>query len=298
MTIFQRTCGNELDDISGLDFNGLITKIKNNDFTIINLDVRALEPEEFIELFRALKDNNIVKSLILRGNWGKCDLTNENMYLNLSNLLRHNKSIKALTLYNTNIEDDGIECIFKALQENNILTYLKLWGHKLSTNGELEIVKMLVQNKYLKEFLIDSLSNTTKLIILSQHEYINPIDFKFNIHDEVFCTSVNHYDGGNGTHESRVTQMNNPIEYSVEQKKLALDKIINLLENKNFSKNFIKITRNFYNEKFITIEKMLAEKYALLNKELNNNGIKQGKEIKVQYEEKKASLIAEYDNLQ
>src|SRR4051794_667815 len=115
MIIFDSFCDKK-DKFSENDFQSLLERVKNNDLSITGLDIRGtLNPEQFTSLFEVLKKNNTVEALVLRGNDFKCDLSNKDIYLGLSSLLQTSQNIKALTLYHTNIKDDGIEYITSAL---------------------------------------------------------------------------------------------------------------------------------------------------------------------------------------
>jgi|GEM_PF-4501371 len=108
MLIFESLCKDKEEF-----FNDFLVRIKNNDSAITGLDIKGedLSPSQFLSLFDALGHNGTVENLILRGREYNCDLSNEIISVGLSNLLQGNKTINAVTLYFTGLNDQGIKLI-------------------------------------------------------------------------------------------------------------------------------------------------------------------------------------------
>ncbi|MDF2965858.1 MAG: hypothetical protein K0Q51_1246 [Rickettsiaceae bacterium] len=276
MIIFDNVFCRKSDAHTENNFDSLINRIKANDPAISSLDIRGnLNPEQFGSLFKALKKNNIVENLILRGEGFKCDLSNEYIHFGLSNLLHINKNLKALTLYNTNVNDTGIEAISSALESNNTLNNLKISGHNIGTSGQLSLVKLLQQNNDLEDFTLSNpaMDEFARVALLAQEKYMAPKKLDIGSGNyKTFCAPTSFYENVPYeyhflTHKDEYQVRENPIEFSLKQKENNIHKLVTLLEGKEFPQVFIKTTKDFCNDNLIKAEKQLAKQYGLLQDE-------------------------------
>lgn len=301
MFIFESPCKDKEEF-----FNDFLVSIKSNDSDITGLDIRGedLSPNQFLSLFEALGHNASVENLILRGMGYNCDLSSEIISVGLSNLLQDSKTINALTLYFTGLNDQGMKHIAKALSDNSTLTYLKIWGHELKLEGELSLVKMLANNKTLKEIVVDHISTDAGLVMLSQQEYLNPLK----------CSINSSYTSSSGTIISQINDFDESfiirnkerklVEERVREKTKAVDDLLVILQRQNFSEDFIKITKNFCLDNFLIKHNNIVKEYEFLAQDRKIALVELDKEYTkapigaIKIADKIAEIEKDYDNKQ
>ena len=109
---------------------------------------------------KVTKDNIISSQLANNTTLKTLEITagsiNDDGVITLVQSLKYNKSITILYLYNNpDITSASAQSLAELLLHNNTLGYLSLWDTNIDTNGVLVLVETLKTNKRLRELYLD-----------------------------------------------------------------------------------------------------------------------------------------------
>jgi hypothetical protein len=96
------------------------------------------------------------------------------------------------------------------------------------------------------------------ITLLSQHQYLPLRKLDIQPNASAFCAQIHLENSWEHTAED------NPIAKSVTRKKQQIDNLVKLLESKNFSQDFIKVTKDFCDNNILKAEQEMARQYSLL----------------------------------
>ena len=94
------------------------------DFTFISMINHGIVDDGAIKLANALKNNNVVERIDLRGN----NIGDEGA-LAFAEALKVNRKLRSLNLQDNDIGDEGAKAIIHVMQENRVLNELHLYGN-------------------------------------------------------------------------------------------------------------------------------------------------------------------------
>ena len=119
--------------------------ILTKNHTITSLIINLSEPNSIEAVIKLLKDNNNIKTFMLR----KSKLSNKTIE-QLTNILTYNKSIKTLGIENSNLSDNEMPQIIQLLNTQSSITNLSLLGQHFSTDSLEKLVTALQKNNGLQ----------------------------------------------------------------------------------------------------------------------------------------------------
>jgi Ran GTPase-activating protein (RanGAP) involved in mRNA processing and transport len=123
----------------------LINNTQNTTLEELNLRGNHLEPQDAIEIAKALKQNTTLKTLNLEDN--KID---DEGAAAIAEALAQNTTLETLNLGNNEIGEKGAAAIAEALAQNTTLKTLILEGNTIDVKGAEKIAEALAQNTALK----------------------------------------------------------------------------------------------------------------------------------------------------
>uniref|UniRef100_UPI00398F06F8 tropomodulin-4 n=2 Tax=Pristiophorus japonicus TaxID=55135 RepID=UPI00398F06F8 len=134
------------------DVEDTLTKIKSNDTGLVEVNLNNMKdiPIPMLkELVKAMQQNTQVKSLSLAAT-----CSNDPVAHALAEMLKVNSTLKSLNIESNFISGAAMLTIIKAMKENSTVTELKIDNqrHQLGDATEMEIAKMLEQNKVILRF--------------------------------------------------------------------------------------------------------------------------------------------------
>ena len=123
--------------------------LKIRTITVISIYSTKVTKDNIISL--QLSNNTRLKTLgIIDGS------INDDGVITLVQSLKYNKSITRLYFYNNpDITSASAQSLAELLLQNNILEYLSLWDTNIDTNGLLVLPETLKTNKRLRELCLD-----------------------------------------------------------------------------------------------------------------------------------------------
>ncbi|XP_013882115.1 tropomodulin-2 [Austrofundulus limnaeus] len=129
-----------------------LQRIKSNDasLTDVNLNnIKNIPIPTLKDLAKAMEKNTHVKKLSLAAT-----RSNDPVAVAFSDMLRENKTLRSLNLESNFITGAGVQALVEALRDNDTLTEIKIDNQRqqLGTSVEMEIAKMLEQNKTIVKF--------------------------------------------------------------------------------------------------------------------------------------------------
>uniref|UniRef100_A0A8C6NPF3 Tropomodulin 2 n=1 Tax=Nothobranchius furzeri TaxID=105023 RepID=A0A8C6NPF3_NOTFU len=129
-----------------------LQRVKSNDssLTEVNLNnIKNIAIPTLKDLAKAMEKNTHVKKFSLAAT-----RSNDPVAVAFSDMLRENKTLRSLNLESNFITGAGVQSLVDALRDNDTLTEIKIDNQRqqLGTSVEMEIAKMLEQNKSIVKF--------------------------------------------------------------------------------------------------------------------------------------------------
>ncbi|XP_037102799.1 tropomodulin-2 [Syngnathus acus] len=129
-----------------------LNKIKRNDpsLTEVNLNnIKNIPVPTLKDFAKAMEKNTHVTQFSMAAT-----RSNDPIAVAFSNMLRENKTLRSLNLESNFITSAGMQSLIDALRDNDTLTEIKIDNQRqqLGTNVEMEIAKMLEENKSIVKF--------------------------------------------------------------------------------------------------------------------------------------------------
>ncbi|XP_008308723.1 tropomodulin-2 [Cynoglossus semilaevis] len=129
-----------------------LQRIKSNDssLTEVNLNnIKNIPIPTLKDYAKAMEKNTHVKKFSLAAT-----RSNDPIAVVFSDMLRENKSLRSLNLESNFITGVGVQALVEALRDNDTLTEIKIDNQRqqLGTSVEMEIAKMLEENKSIMKF--------------------------------------------------------------------------------------------------------------------------------------------------
>uniref|UniRef100_A0A1A7Z3M0 Tropomodulin 2 n=1 Tax=Iconisemion striatum TaxID=60296 RepID=A0A1A7Z3M0_9TELE len=129
-----------------------LQRVKSNDssLTEVNLNnIKNIPIPTLKDLAKAMEKNTHVKKFSLAAT-----RSNDPVAVAFSDMLRENKTLRSLNLESNFITGAGVQSLVDALRDNDTLTEIKIDNQRqqLGTSVEMEIAKMLEQNKSIVKF--------------------------------------------------------------------------------------------------------------------------------------------------
>ncbi|KAF7656624.1 hypothetical protein LDENG_00038660 [Lucifuga dentata] len=129
-----------------------LQRIKNNDssLTEVNLNnIKNIPIPTLKDIAKAMEKNTHVKKFSLAAT-----RSNDPIAVAFSEMLRENKTLLSLNMESNFITGTGVQALVDALRDNDTLTEIKIDNQRqqLGTTAEMEIAKMLEENKSIIKF--------------------------------------------------------------------------------------------------------------------------------------------------
>ena len=123
--------------------------LKIRTITMISIHSTKVTKDNIISL--QLSNNTTLKTLVITDG-----SINDDGVITLVQSLKYNKSITGLYLFNNpDITSGSAQSLAELLLHNNTLEYLSLWDTNIDTNGVLVLVETLKTNKRLRILFLD-----------------------------------------------------------------------------------------------------------------------------------------------
>ncbi|XP_067832100.1 tropomodulin-4 [Heptranchias perlo] len=134
------------------DVDDTLKKIKNDDKGLVEVNlnnIKDIPVPMLMEFAEALKHNSQVKSLSMAAT-----RSNDPVAHALAEMLKQNSTLQSLNIESNFISGAAMRAIVKAMMQNRTVTELKIDNqrHQLGDAVEMEIAKMLEQNKTVVRF--------------------------------------------------------------------------------------------------------------------------------------------------
>ncbi|KAJ8379861.1 hypothetical protein SKAU_G00006390 [Synaphobranchus kaupii] len=142
----SKTTEEEGDDEAASMFDEPLEKVRNNDPTMIELNVNnseVIKTKTLIQFTEALKDNTHVKTFALANT-----RADDHVAYAIAGTLRSNKTVTSINLDSNHLTSKGIIALIRALQHNTTLTELRFHNQRHICGGktEMEMAKVLKDN--------------------------------------------------------------------------------------------------------------------------------------------------------
>uniref|UniRef100_A0A669BPL9 Tropomodulin 2 n=1 Tax=Oreochromis niloticus TaxID=8128 RepID=A0A669BPL9_ORENI len=129
-----------------------LQRVKSNDSTLteVNLNnIKNIPIPTLKDFAKAMEKNTHVKKFSLAAT-----RSNDPVAVAFSDMLRENKTLRSLNLESNFITGAGVQALVDALRDNDTLTEIKIDNQRqqLGTTVEMEIAKMLEENKSIVKF--------------------------------------------------------------------------------------------------------------------------------------------------
>uniref|UniRef100_A0A3P9BHN9 Tropomodulin 2 n=1 Tax=Maylandia zebra TaxID=106582 RepID=A0A3P9BHN9_9CICH len=129
-----------------------LQRVKSNDSTLteVNLNnIKNIPIPTLKDFAKSMEKNTHVKKFSLAAT-----RSNDPVAVAFSDMLRENKTLRSLNLESNFITGAGVQALVDALRDNDMLTEIKIDNQRqqLGTTVEMEIAKMLEENKSIVKF--------------------------------------------------------------------------------------------------------------------------------------------------
>ncbi|XP_005746934.1 tropomodulin-2 [Pundamilia nyererei] len=129
-----------------------LQRVKSNDGTLteVNLNnIKNIPIPTLKDFAKSMEKNTHVKKFSLAAT-----RSNDPVAVAFSDMLRENKTLRSLNLESNFITGAGVQALVDALRDNDMLTEIKIDNQRqqLGTTVEMEIAKMLEENKSIVKF--------------------------------------------------------------------------------------------------------------------------------------------------
>lgn len=129
-----------------------LQRVKSNDNTLteVNLNnIKNIPIPTLKDFAKSMEKNTHVKKFSLAAT-----RSNDPVAVAFSDMLRENKTLRSLNLESNFITGAGVQALVDALRDNDMLTEIKIDNQRqqLGTTVEMEIAKMLEENKSIVKF--------------------------------------------------------------------------------------------------------------------------------------------------